>query len=105
MIISTDPPMVFVEPLSQTVLEGGSTSFQCSANGTLIHTIQWMFGQSSTLPEGVTVTNTSTLVVSAASRDHAGEYSCVVMDEINTVTAPVTLLVKCEYIKTKFVFK
>ena len=88
--------MVRVEPSSQTVVEGGSTSFQCSANGTLPHSMQWMFGQSSILPGGVAVTeNTSTLVISDVNRIHSGEYSCVVKDEINTVTATVMLLVKC----------
>lgn len=89
--------MVRVEPSSQTVVEGGNTSFLCSANGTLPHTIEWMFRQSSTLPAGISVMNTSTLVISEASREHAGDYSCVVRDEVNTVTANVVLFVKCKY--------
>ena len=84
-----------VEPPSNTVVTGGAVSYQCLANGTLNFSVRWMFGSTS-LPEGV-VQQGNNLSIMTVNRTHAGTYVCVVADDINTVMAEATLLVKCEF--------
>ena len=84
-----------VEPSNKTVLTSNNASFECLVNGTLPHTIEWLFGSSSILPPGVSILG-STLVINSANRTHTGSYVCVVSDGINEVSATVMLLVKCE---------
>ena len=90
-----EPPVVQVEPSNRTILTGNSVSFKCLVNGTLPHTIQWLFGSATILPLGVSVLG-NTLVINTANRVHAGSYVCVASDDINEVMATAVLLVKCE---------
>ena len=90
-----EPPVVQVVPSNRTVLTGSSVSFECLVNGTLPHTIQWLFGSATILPLGVSVLGNTQLVINSANRTHTGSYVCVVSDEINEVMATAVLLVKC----------
>ena len=87
-----------VQPSNRTVVTGSSASYVCLldfVNGTLPHTIQWLFGSSSILPPGISILG-STLVINSANRTHTGSYVCAVSDGINEVMATAMLLVKCE---------
>ena len=87
-----------MEPPTQTVLAGTRVTYQCIANGTLPHTVQWRFGTTSNLPAGVSVQE-DTLVINSTDRSHAGTYVCVVSDKINMVMRNAILQVKCEHLE------
>ena len=88
-------------PANVTVIQSADASFTCAANAVPLPTIQWM-RNGTTLSSGpdyniVITTNSSTnismLTVLSSNPLDAAEYSCIVANNISTVTASASLTV------------
>ena len=97
-----EPPVIDTQPLSQTVLEGGSVQFGVVARGTKPLEYQWKFNGEN-LPDQTNATLTLTGVTPA----RAGDYTVLVKNVAGEVlSAPATLtvvpLVKSEALSLKW---
>ena len=89
-------------PVNKTVVQPANASFTCAANAVPLPTIQWMRNGIILLsgPDYniVTTTNSATsissvLTVVSSNPLDAGDYACVAINSISTVTASATLTV------------
>lgn len=80
-------PSITAQPTSQTVVQGGNTSFTVTASGTAPLSYQWRLG-------GATVASAtnSTLNLSGVTTGQAGSYTCVVTNSAGSVTSSVATL-------------
>lgn len=92
--LSADPPSASVVPMSHSVAEGGSASFQCEAGGTQ-PTVVWSLLDDQPLPSGVVQRGTD-LIIAEASQDIAGQYLCTVSNDVGVTTGTAILTVICE---------
>ena len=98
-ILFTVPPSANVTPLI-SVIEEDEVTFLCVVDG-FGHqfTLDWSLANGGSLPPGVQQ-NGRELVISAATRSHAGLYVCSVSNAAGTVQVNITLLVYCKCIKS-----
>lgn len=81
------PPLITIEPLTQTVIAGASAAFAVSAASTVPLTFQW-FNGATALP-GAT---NATLTVADVSDANGGNYSVVISNSSGSVTSSVATL-------------
>jgi hypothetical protein len=87
--VVVEPPVIDTQPLSQTVLEGGSVQFGVVARGTRPLEYQWKFNGADLAGE----TN-STLTLTAVSPARAGDYTVLVRNQAGeALSNPATLTV------------
>ncbi|KAG6465784.1 hypothetical protein O3G_MSEX015387, partial [Manduca sexta] len=78
-------------PYNKKLLElNTSGKIHCKVAGGVSPTVTWYLNSEDPLPEGVTSSN-GTLMVTEASRRHAGLYTCKAIDGEHTITANITL--------------
>ena len=80
-------PVIFAQPSSQSVVEGGNATFTVGVAGTIPFSYQWEFN--GTNLSGAT---DSTLTVSNAQPANAGDYSVVVSNTVGSATSSNALL-------------
>jgi hypothetical protein len=80
-------PAFTTQPISETVLAGGSVTFSVTASGYPVPTYQWNLGS---LP--VSGANGATLTISNADAANAGNYTCVATNSAGSVTSNVAIL-------------
>ncbi|KAL0859971.1 hypothetical protein ABMA27_010287 [Loxostege sticticalis] len=78
------------EPYSKKLELNSSGKIHCKVAGGVTPTVQWYLNDNDPLPEGVTSTN-GTLVVVDAARRHAGKYTCRAVDGNHSISADITL--------------
>lgn len=83
-------------PTSSRVCEGTTATFTVNATGTGELAYQWIYNNSVVINNNGTYTgaNSNQLTVSSASKEHEGQYTCIITSSCNEVeTYPVTLSV------------
>lgn len=99
--LPTDALEIAQQPMSQTVIEGTTATFNLSVRSAEPLTYQWQKGETN-LVDGVGIAgaNTATLtLVNVRTSDAGGSYRCVVRSEHGTVTSRwVSLLVNKPYL-------
>ncbi|XP_053620687.1 tyrosine-protein kinase-like otk isoform X2 [Plodia interpunctella] len=78
------------EPYSKKLELNSTGKIHCKVAGGVAPTVQWYLNEEDPLPEGVTSTK-GTLLVSSASRGHAGRYTCRASDGNHTISSEITL--------------
>ena len=62
----------------QEKVVGMSVVYTCENRGLPVPVVSWYYNGASTMPEGITVTNESTLSISSLQVNHSGIYQCFV---------------------------
>ncbi|GBP29174.1 Inactive tyrosine-protein kinase 7 [Eumeta japonica] len=78
------------EPYSKKLELNSSGKIHCKVAGGVAPTVQWFLNEEDPLPEGVSSSN-GTLLISEASRAHAGNYTCKASEEDKVITSKVRL--------------
>ncbi|XP_060807988.1 tyrosine-protein kinase-like otk [Amyelois transitella] len=78
------------EPYSKKMELNSTGKIHCKVAGGDAPAVQWYLNENDPLPEGLTSSN-GTLLVTSASRDHAGKYTCRAVDGNHTITAEISL--------------
>ncbi|XP_028027678.1 tyrosine-protein kinase-like otk [Bombyx mandarina] len=78
------------EPYSRKMELNSSGKIHCKVAGGVSPTIQWYLNDADPLPDGVTSAN-GTLMVSEASKRHAGLYTCKAVDGDKKIESKITL--------------
>ena len=87
LTVKVFPPIIGLQPLSQSVMMGGNASFSVSASGTAPLHYQWQFNGTN-LPSA---TNTA-YAIQSVSATNTGNYSVVVTNSAGSVTSANALL-------------
>lgn len=85
------PPSISAPPVSASVTEYRSASFQVKAAGGKPLKYQWQRLRDG-LPENLSGKTSATLSFSSATVDDAGDYQCLVSNPVGRVTSPVVSL-------------
>ncbi|XP_028172308.1 tyrosine-protein kinase-like otk, partial [Ostrinia furnacalis] len=78
------------EPYSKKLELNSSGKIHCKVAGGVAPTVQWYLNEDDPLPEGISSSN-GTLVVVDASRRHAGKYTCKAVDGDHSIASDITL--------------
>ena len=90
VILTTDFPSFSNVSVNQTINEGDTATFQCTATGNPTPKITW-------LKDGKTMATGNTLSFEA-NRTHSGKYRCSVENGLKTaINASAYLNVQCKY--------
>jgi hypothetical protein len=81
------PPTIATQPTNQTVVPGGTATFQVTAGGSAPFSYQWWFGSA-----GLPAQTNSNLVLSNVQAGQAGPYSVVITNGSGSVTSVVAQL-------------
>ena len=97
---SISAPVVAVSPITLTVNEGGSASFQCSVSGNPKSAIKWskLNGQSEISPSTV---SGGKLVLENVAGNDAGKYNCSAVNILGKAHALVHLVVNGKFVVTQ----
>jgi len=86
-ILGNTPPTIVMHPRSQTVLEGASVDFNVIAAGTEPFTYKWQKNN-----VNIAGATSSTYTIPQANISHAGGYSVIVTNSVNSVTSNTATL-------------
>jgi hypothetical protein len=103
-IFLNDPPKVLTNPMTITVLEGGTILLNASATGTS-NSLQWFHGFSPMVNGGrVTGAQSNILSITAAQLDDAGLYALRVTNVVGTATSsPASVVVQPSLITNQLI--
>ena len=91
---ATVPPIVTIQPASQTKCAGQNVSFTSSANGVPSPTVQWQSSTNGTTWTNITGATNATLTFAVTTVDNTKQYQAVWSNSEGTVTSdPATLTV------------
>ena len=99
---SISAPVVAVSPITLTVNEGGSASFQCSVSGNPKSATKWskLNGQSEISPSTV---SGGKLVLENVAGNDAGKYNCSAVNILGKAHALVQLVVNGKFVVTQLI--
>jgi hypothetical protein len=87
------PPVITLQPASQTNDQGSTVQFQVAATGDPTLTYQWQYNGAKLLEDGHTTgTQTTTLTINSAGTGDDGYYVCVVTNLYETVPSSAAVL-------------
>ena len=88
VLVVTQAPAITTQPMSVAITAGSPASFSITATGSGTLSYQWFFTPAgNSTPQSISGANSATYSIASAQAANAGDYVCVVTNNISSVTS------------------